>query len=83
MALENSNKDVPECLRELHEDYKQKVRDGDIDRRRANIGFIGKGYKFDASEENQIKEFRMELSKEYGFTEQTDKDELDFENQQN
>ena len=52
MALENSNKPVPEGLLELHEDYKQKVKDGEIEKRRANIGFSGKGFKFDANEEN-------------------------------
>jgi ATP-dependent RNA helicase DDX46/PRP5 len=80
MALENSNKQVPESLRELHEEYKQKVQDGEIEKRRANIGFVGKGFKFDASEENQIKEFRMELSKEYGFAVDNEKDEADFDN---
>lgn len=67
MALENSNKEVPAALKELHQEYKQKVKDGEIEKKRANIGFIGKGFKFDAEEENKIKEFRKELSKDYGF----------------
>jgi ATP-dependent RNA helicase DDX46/PRP5 len=79
MALENSNKKVPDDLKELHDEYLQKVKDGEIDKKRANIGFIGKGFKFDAEEENKIKELRMELSKEYGFAVDNDKDENDID----
>jgi hypothetical protein len=78
MALENSNKEVPQALRDLHEEYKQKVQDGDIEKKRANIGFVGKGYKFDADEESRFKEARAELSKGYGLAEDNE-DELDFE----
>lgn len=76
-ALESSNREVPEALRELHNEYVQKVKDGEIERKRGNIGFVGKGYKFDAEEENRVKEFRLQLSKDYGFTVENDKDELD------
>lgn len=79
MALENSNKKVPDDLKELHDEYLQKVKDGEIDKKRANIGFIGKGFKFDAEEENKIKELRMELSKEYGFAVDNDKDENEID----
>ena len=40
---------------------------------------MGKGFKFDAEEENKIKEFRLSLSKDYGFAVETDKDELDLD----
>ena len=79
MALENSDKKVPDELRELHEEYLQKVKAGEIEKKRANIGFVGKGFKFDAEEENKIKELRIELSKEYGFTvDDKDENDLDF-----
>lgn len=80
MALENSNKEVPQCLRDLHEEYLEKVRDGEIEKKRANLGFSGKGFKFDAEEENKVKQFRNQLSKEYGFSVENDKDELDLDN---
>ena len=38
MALENSNKDVPEALRELHQEYLSKVEDGEIEKKRTNLG---------------------------------------------
>jgi hypothetical protein len=79
MALENSNKPVPQALKDLHEEYKQKVQDGEIEKKRANIGFIGKGYKFDAEEESRFKQDRAELSKGYGLQEDNE-EELDFEN---
>lgn len=66
-------------LRELHEEYKQKVQDGDIERKRANIGFVGKGFKFDASEEDHIRELRMELSKGYGLAVDDKDDDIDFD----
>lgn len=78
MALENSNKEVSQPLRDLHEEYKQKVKDGEIEKKRANIGYIGKGYRFDEDEENQVKQQRQELSKAYGIT-TDDKDENDLE----
>ena len=78
MALEYSDKKVPDELKELHEEYLQKVKAGEIEKKRTNIGFIGKGFKFDAEEENKIKELRVELSKEYGFT-VDDKDENDID----
>jgi len=40
---------------------------------------VGKGFKFNAEEELKVKEFRMQLSKDYGFTVDTDKDELGLE----
>ena len=78
MALESSNKSVPQALKDLHSEYKQKVQDGEIEKKRANIGFIGKGYKFDADEENRVKEQRQEISKGYGL-QVDEKDENDFE----
>ena len=55
------------------------MQDGEIERKRANIGFVGKGFKFDAQEEDRFKELRMELSKTYGFTAADEKDENDIE----
>ena len=43
------------------------MKDGEIDKKRSNIGFLGKGYKFNAEEESQVKNLRMELSKGYGY----------------
>ena len=51
-ALENSNREIPEHLKELHQDYLHKLDEGEIEKKRANIGYIGKGYKFDIDEEN-------------------------------
>lgn len=79
MALENSNKNVPEELKQLHEEYLEKVRDGEIEKKRKNLGFDGKGFKFNAEEENKIKDLRMELSKEYGFAgNEKDENDIDF-----
>jgi len=55
-AFENSGRQVPEALKKLNEEYLQKVQDGEIEKKRANIGYIGKGYKFDEEEENKFKE---------------------------
>ena len=56
MALESANKPVPQCLRDLNEQYLQKVESGDIEKKRGNIGYVGKGYKFDEEEANKFKE---------------------------
>ena len=51
-ALENSNNsEVPDELRELDELYQEKLEDGDIEKRRSNIGYTGKGHKFTAEED--------------------------------
>ena len=65
-ALENSNNPVPDELRKLDEEYQQKVLDGEIERKKGNLGFQGKGFEFNESENNKLKEFRKELSKTYG-----------------
>lgn len=71
-AFENVNKDVPESLRKLHQLYQKRVQDGEMDRRR-NLGYAGKGYKFDKEEDDKVKELRLELSKGYGMV--VDKDD--------
>lgn len=65
-ALENSNNPVPDSLRKLDEEYQQKVADGEIEKKKGNIGFQGKGFEFNEQESNKMKEFRKELSKAYG-----------------
>lgn len=55
-ALESSGRSAPEALKELNEQYLQKVEDGEIEKKRANIGYVGKGYKFDEEEANKFKE---------------------------
>jgi hypothetical protein len=65
-ALENSNNSVPEELKKLDEEYQQKVLDGEMERKKGNIGFQGKGFEFNEEENNRMKEFRKELSKAYG-----------------
>ena len=67
-ALENSGNAVPEELRKLDEEYQQKVLDGDIERKRGNLGFQGKGFEFNDEENNKLKDLRKELSKSYGMT---------------
>ena len=44
-ALENSaNAEIPDDLRKLEELYQEKLKDGDIQKRRANDGYKGRGY---------------------------------------
>jgi ATP-dependent RNA helicase DDX46/PRP5 len=38
-ALENSGNPVPDDLRKLDEEYQQKVLDGELERKKGNIGF--------------------------------------------
>ena len=55
-ALENSaNSEIPDELRELDELYQEKLQDGDIEKRRSNIGYQGKGHKFTQEEDEKIK----------------------------
>ena len=83
MALENSNKEVPRFLKELNDEYKQKVKDGEMDRKKANIGFDGTGFKFDTTEEDKIKEMRIELSKGFGYDVDNEKDDdIDFDKEE-
>jgi ATP-dependent RNA helicase DDX46/PRP5 len=65
-ALENSNNPVPEDLQKLDEDYQQKVLDGEMERKKGNIGFQGKGFEFNEEEDKRMKDLRKELSKAYG-----------------
>ena len=59
-ALENStNAEIPDELRELDELYQEKLQDGDIEKRRSNIGYTGKGHKFTSEEDEKIKQERL------------------------
>ncbi len=78
-ALENSNSPVPEELRRLDEEYQQKVQDGEIERRKTNVGFTGKGFEFNEEEANKVKELRKALSKAYGVSSGNRNDNADDE----
>ena len=55
-AMENSaNAHIPDELRKLEELYQEKLRDGDIEKRRSNIGYQGKGYKYNREEEEKVR----------------------------
>jgi ATP-dependent RNA helicase DDX46/PRP5 len=45
-ALENSGNPVPDDLRKLDEEYQHKILEGEIERKKGNLGFQGKGYDF-------------------------------------
>ena len=65
-ALENSGSAVPDPLRALDEAHQQRIAEGDVERKKGNVGFAGKGFDFSESETNKVKEFRKELSRAYG-----------------
>jgi ATP-dependent RNA helicase DDX46/PRP5 len=80
-ALENSNNPVPEDIRKLDEEYQQKVLDGEMERKKTNMGFSGRGFEFNEEENNKLKEFRKELSKAYGLgaeAEEENEDDMDM-----
>jgi hypothetical protein len=54
-ALESGNQEVPERLKELEELYMKKLQEGEIERRRGNVGFSGKGFKYNKEEEESVK----------------------------
>ena len=74
-VLESSNLEVPEKLKDLEDLYLKKLSDGDIEKRRSNIGFVGKGYKHSEEERTQIKKQRHELAKSHGLPVDEDSDE--------
>ena len=74
-AMENSGNKVPDELRKLDESYTQKVKEGEMEKRKTNIGFVGKGFEFNESERDKVKEFRKELSKAYGMGVEEDEEE--------
>jgi len=41
---------VPESLKKLEEEYQKKVQDGEIDKKKANVGYTGKGFEFNEKE---------------------------------
>ena len=42
--------------------------DGELEKKKGNLGFQGKGFEFNEEEANKVKEFRKELSKTYGLS---------------
>ena len=69
---------MPEALRKLDEEYQQKVVDGELEKKKGNLGFQGKGFEFNEEEANKVKEFRKELSKTYGLNVEGNEDEDDM-----
>lgn len=65
-ALENSGNVVPEELKKLEETYLKKIEEGEIEKKKTNVGYVGKGFEFNEKEKNKVKDFRKELSKAYG-----------------
>ena len=79
-ALENSNNsEVPDDLRELDELYQEKLEDGDIEKRRSNIGYTGKGHKFTVEEDEKVKSERKALGKGFGYGVGEDENDEDDE----
>jgi hypothetical protein len=39
----------------LEELYLKKLQEGEVERRRGNVGFSGKGFKYNKEEEEEIK----------------------------
>lgn len=68
-ALETAQNivEIPQALLDLNQLYHDRVSEGDIEKRRSNVGYIGKGHKFTREEEDNVKKERMALSKGYGF----------------
>ena len=59
-ALENSqNAVIPDELRDLEDLYHERLRDGDIEKRRSNVGYLGKGHKFNKEEEEKVRTERI------------------------
>lgn len=78
-AFENSvNAEVPDELRELDALYQRRLREGDIDKRRSNIGYTGNGgYKYNREEEEKVRLQRLALSRMW--VDDDDNDEHDEE----
>lgn len=75
-ALENSGNKVPEDLKKLEEQYLEKVKEGEIERKKGNVGYVGKGFEFNEKERAKVKDFRKELSKAYGVGTEENEEEL-------
>ena len=54
-ALESSATEVPDELRDLDELYHERLADGDIEKRRGNVGYLGKGHQFTAEEDEKVR----------------------------
>lgn len=57
---------MPEWLRELDDLYQRKLLDGECEKRRSNLGFLGKGHRFTRDEDDRIRTQRAELAKSFG-----------------
>lgn len=58
---------VPQELKDLDTLYQEKLQSGEIEKRRSNQGYLGKGYKYTVEEDDKIKKDRMELGKGFGY----------------
>jgi len=58
------------------------VKEGEIDKKRSNIGFLGRGYRFDEDEENEVKKMRQELSKSFGFSMEEDEEDPELKKEE-
>ena len=50
-ALESAGNEVSDELRDLDDMYHERLADGDIEKRRSNVGYLGTGHKFTAEED--------------------------------
>lgn len=81
-ALESANAPgtfVSQQLRDLEALYQEKLQSGEIEKRRSNQGYLGKGHKFTAEEDDKIKRDRMELGKGFGYGVEEDGEENEEE----
>lgn len=46
---------MPDDLRDLDELYHERLADGDIEKRRGNVGYLGKGHQFTAEEDEKVR----------------------------
>jgi ATP-dependent RNA helicase DDX46/PRP5 len=65
-AIESSGATVPENLRKLEEDYKEKVTAGEMEQKKNWSGYTGRGYDFTDAERSKVKEGRKERALGYG-----------------
>ena len=45
----------------------KKLLEGEVERRRGNVGFAGKGFKYNKEEGESVKKQRHELAKSFGY----------------
>jgi ATP-dependent RNA helicase DDX46/PRP5 len=66
-ALESAGCEVTDELRDLDDMYHDRLADGDIEKRRSNIGYLGTGHKFTAEEDKKVKDQRQLSAQSLGF----------------